>query len=62
MKLNEYMREHSLSARNLAAELGVSVTALNRYRNGQRIPERSVMKKIMDLTGGSVTANSFYTE
>ena len=62
MKLNEYLQKSGTRAADFAQELGVKETTVNRYRSGERIPEKAVMKRIKEVTHGLVTADSFYTE
>ena len=61
MKLSDYLSNYSISAADFAKDIGVRVQTVNRYRNGERIPERKTMQKIIAVTKGIVTANSFYS-
>ena len=60
MKLRDYMQERGWKDADLAQRIGVSVQAANRYRRGMRIPERDVMRRIVEVTGGAVTPADFY--
>jgi hypothetical protein len=44
----------------MADMIGVSRVAVCMYRNDQRIPKKSIMINIMDVTKGKVMANDFY--
>lgn len=43
----------------VANELGISRQSYSRYEAGTRVPERSILNKIVLITGGAVTANSW---
>lgn len=60
MKLIDYLKHNEIAIPDFAEKIGVTPTSLNRYVNKERIPEKSVMKKIKKYTGGIVTADSFY--
>lgn len=60
MKLKDYLSASGKTHAEFAEEIGVSVQSLYRYINGERIPDRDTMPKIMRATGEQVTANSFY--
>lgn len=49
-RLNQYMEQLGCSAAELAAEAGLSQTALSRYRSGTRVPEQDseIMTKLSD--------------
>jgi transcriptional regulator with XRE-family HTH domain len=61
MKLRQYLDEQNLSERVFAEKIGVKQATVNRYCAG-RIPQPDVMRKIVDVTGGQVTANDFFAE
>ncbi len=44
----------------LASRLGVSRVTLFRLKTGRRLPDREVMEKINEATGGAVTPNDFF--
>jgi transcriptional regulator with XRE-family HTH domain len=59
MRLQDYLASNSLSRADFAQQIGVSVESVRRYLNG-RVPEPSVMGKIIWVTDGEVTANDFF--
>lgn len=60
MKLKTYMERHKLSPARFAALIGVSQPAVHRYVHNGRIPQRDVMLRIVEATGGKVTPTDFY--
>jgi len=58
--LGRYLNDKSMSVAEFAALLGVRVQAVYRYVNETRLPNRSVMLRIMEVTEGAVTADDFY--
>lgn len=60
MKLDDYLRRGRVSEREFARRIEVSQQAVNRYRNGGRLPERAVMERITEATGGAVRPNDFF--
>jgi predicted transcriptional regulator len=60
MDLAGYQMKYGLSVGGLAAHIGVTEQALHRYMHRGRIPQTAVMKRIIAVTGGEVTANDFY--
>jgi predicted transcriptional regulator len=61
MQLRAYLDEHCISPATFAAQIQVSGAALYRYMAGERIPRRSVLERIVSLTGGAVRADDFYS-
>ncbi len=59
MKLADYLTDNSLSDAAFARAIGVERQAVGRYKSGERFPERPILLKIFDATGGQVTANDF---
>jgi transcriptional regulator with XRE-family HTH domain len=59
MRLQEYLAIHRVSRADFAQQIGVSVESVRRYLTG-RVPEPSVMEKIIEETEGKVTANDFF--
>lgn len=53
------MSENRLSEAAFANAIGVSQAAVNRYTKN-RIPQSTIMKRILKATAGAVTANDFY--
>ena len=60
MKLRQYLAEHGLTLEAFAGRIGVSTGAACRYALGTRMPQRAVMARIVEATGGEVTAQDFY--
>lgn len=60
MGLQEYLTATSTSRADFAQKIGVSVESVRRYLNEGRVPEPPVMCKIIEATGGDVTANDFF--
>jgi transcriptional regulator with XRE-family HTH domain len=58
--LSEFLTEASIDHRQFAKRIGVSSEAVRRYVNGDRIPDKRRMAKIVLATGGKVTANDFF--
>ena len=59
MQLSEYMTINGLGASALARKLGVSHSAVIRWRDRVRHPQPAMMRRIAVETGGAVTANDF---
>lgn len=59
-KLSEYLSENEIEPADFAKEIDVHVVTVKRYLKGDRIPDREVMPRIKVITGGVVTADSFY--
>jgi transcriptional regulator with XRE-family HTH domain len=61
MTLAQYMRDRGLTDTELARALGKPPQTVNRWRRGLRRP-RNVreLQAIREVTGGLVTAESFY--
>ena len=60
MELGRYLDEHEISVAQFAAEIGVTVQAVHRYLNADRVPKRTVMVRIAAATRGLVTPNDFF--
>jgi len=60
MSLDEYLKAHNLTDEEFGERIKRSRMQVFRYRNGRQIPRPAVMKRISEVTGGAVTANSFY--
>lgn len=59
MSLREYLDWKKLGPEEFGAVIGVSRIAVSRYLDGSRRPSWSVLPKIIEATGGKVTADSF---
>lgn len=62
MTLDEWLILRNLSETEFAERIGRSQASVNRYRHGLRLPDREAMIRIIETTGGAVTANDFYRE
>lgn len=52
--------EYGGTREQFAAEIKSTAASLSRYERGGRIPNRETMRRIHEISGGKVTANSFY--
>lgn len=59
MTLDEFLSSSETTEAAFARRIGVAQQAVNRYRRG-RIPERAIMRRIVEATGGAVQPNDFY--
>lgn len=59
MTLQTYLKKHGISIRQFADLIGVRRESARRYAAGERVPRPTVMRRIRDVTGGKVTADSF---
>jgi transcriptional regulator with XRE-family HTH domain len=60
MRLQDYLSEHGVTRAEFARRLGVKHISVTRYVSEGRVPEPSVMEKIIEVTDGKVTANDFF--
>lgn len=60
MQLQAYLESQGAKVADFAADIGVSLQAVDRYRHGQRIPRPEVMVRIYSVTEGEVCPNDFY--
>lgn len=60
MKLKKYMNMKNISIEKAASDLGISYENVRRYTADLVIPRPAMMKKIVEWSGGEVTANDFY--
>lgn len=60
MKLRDYLSQTGTPVAIFAAKIGVDRTVVYRYLRLGRIPHRDVMLRIIEHTGGKVTASDFY--
>lgn len=60
MQLADYLAKQNISRSDFADAIGVKEPSVSRYITGKNIPERDVMRKIVSVTAGNVTANDFY--
>lgn len=59
MLLSDWLENQKQSPEWLAERLGIGRPAVTRYLNGSRRPEWDVIARIIEVTGGAVTANDF---
>ena len=61
MKLSDYIAAHDLSYAEFARMIGVTgKDTVRRYAELGRIPSEKLMIRIVEATGGKVTANDFF--
>lgn len=60
MKLRAYLDQHGLTNKQFAERVGVTGLSIGRYADEGRVPEPATMRKIIECTGGAVTANDFF--
>lgn len=58
--IKQYREQNGLSQEGFGVLIGVSQAAVDRYEKLDRRPRKNIMKKIIEVTRGLVTANSFY--
>ena len=61
MTLGEYLQLKGMSAVDFARLIRVSKVSVYRYLSG-RLPRQEVMKRILRVTEGRVTADSFFSQ
>ena len=61
MRLAEYLKEHHRTAAEFAAAIGVHRATVGRWidGSGRYHPDWDLIPKIVEATGGAVTANDF---
>ena len=60
MKLKQYLSEKGLTQREFGEAVGVPQATINRYVNGERFPDRDMILKIIEATGGHVSVVDWY--
>jgi transcriptional regulator with XRE-family HTH domain len=60
MQLRAYLATQDITIAAFADALGVSIQAVHRYLNGERLPKREVMARIACVTKGKVQPNDFF--
>lgn len=61
MKLRDYLADRKKSYAAFAARIGVrQAKSIGRYVNGERIPQKKIMDRIVLATGGLVQPGDFY--
>lgn len=62
MKLIEWLALNDVSYAEFARRIGASnAKVVQRYATGERTPDRVMMPKVVEATGGAVRADDFYT-
>ncbi len=61
MELAAFLEDGNLSAAEFGRQIDVSRVTVRRYARGLRVPAPRIMRRIMDATGGLVTANDFHS-
>lgn len=61
MKLREYLEKNRIFQAEFAKKIGVTQGIISYYVNGRTMPTRKNMQRIIEVTGGEVTADDFYT-
>ena len=62
MKLNEYVKSHSMSIAEAARSFGSTTQSMYYWAKGLRIPRPAAMKKIQAWTDGKVQPKDFYDD
>lgn len=60
MRLQEYLDQTGLTRAEFARRIGVRHITVTRYLREGRVPEPTVMCKIIEATEGKVSANDFF--
>ena len=59
MKLDRWLKRHKVSPEAFAKQIGVHETTVYRFIQGLSFPKSSNLRKIAEVTNGSVKANDF---
>lgn len=59
MTLTEFLTREKLSDADFAARVGCTKSAVIKWRRRERMPRGEALTRIIDETGGAVTANDF---
>jgi hypothetical protein len=59
MTLDAYLRKHAISAAALARTLKCSDVSMSNWRSGYQRPGPALMKRIVEVTRGEVSAADF---
>ena len=62
MTLRDYLKKHNISVAEFATTLGVAYENVFRWCDGSRKPRLKTMLKIVEITRGEVTIESFLGE
>ena len=61
MSLKEFIETYPGGRAALAKALGRSVEALRLWESGDRTPSSTTMNRIIEISGGALTPNDFFT-
>ena len=61
MLLTDWITGRETSEADLARALSCTVSTVNRIRRGVTMPEATLIGRIVEVTGGLVTANDLFT-
>lgn len=61
MKLEEYLKRHSLTASEFARRANITVSTVHRAAAGTVIPSTETLQRIAEATNGAVQPNDFYS-
>jgi transcriptional regulator with XRE-family HTH domain len=59
MKLDRYLKRKKITPEDFAALIPVHPTTIYRFLNGLSFPKSGNIRRISEVTNGSVTANDF---
>ena len=60
MTLKDFLKNKKISIEAFAREIGLSYAAVRQYTNAGRVPKPKVMRRIINVTGGTVQPNDFF--
>lgn len=60
MNLKQYLKSRKIRQEAFAKDLGVTQASVSRWCNGEYLPQPTLLKKILVMTGGEVTLMDFY--
>lgn len=60
MKLDTYMTDNDYTDESFGEQIGRSRMQVFRYRHGLAVPRKNALQRIVKVTKGQVTAQSFY--
>lgn len=61
MKLQDYLKHSHQTLTVFSETVGVSEVSMGRYAAGKRVPRPAIMRRIVEASGGAVTANDFFS-
>lgn len=60
MKLEEYLKNHSLTHKKFGEMIGVSQSYVTRILGGKKNPSLALMRRIIEFTEGKVTVGDLF--